>query len=106
MGSQFTIGVVNTEPNNNLFEMRDRVVALAKAGTESFGSVANTLGDPLAVDDTAVCHTKSSFTCPGTDAQYEQMVNAKACSETVSVKIDKMCDDGPCDSDPDSILCQ
>merc|ERR1712224_97912 len=73
---------------------------------ERIGFLPKTAGDPLIIDDTAICHTESEFSCPGSGMEFEQMVNTGQCTSKESVKIDKMCEDGPCDSDPDSLLCQ
>merc|ERR1712176_781677 len=56
--------------------------------------------------DTAVCFTASTFKCPGGDAEFEADVAAGKCTETAGVKIDNMCEDGPCDSDSESLLCK
>lgn len=65
----------------------------------------------LSVDDTAICHTESEFKCPDDNKEYvsEQEITARddsnQCTETPGVKIDDMCQDTPCDKDPDSSLC-
>lgn len=81
------------------------VGVLSAPAEEPFGMVSNSLGDPLVMDDTAICHTESKFTCPGGDADFEKAAAEGKCKEEESTKIDKMCEDGPCDSDPDSLLC-
>merc|ERR1719174_3169246 len=100
--SQFQIGKPSTE--NELGKMIQRVQSAAEA--EPLGNVLDAGGDPLVVDDTARCHTPSSFSCPGTDSDYEKQVEAGNCKEVESAKIDDMCDDGPCDNDADSLACR
>jgi len=101
--NDFAIGI--STPGQSLIDLVDRVAAAAAQPQEPVGSALNTPGDPLAIDDTAVCHTESTFSCPGDDSQYDEMVNNGECSGTDSVKIDNMCEDGPCDSDPNSLVC-
>jgi len=103
--NDFAIGI--SQPGGSLtLDMINRVASDAARPLELPGSARNTPGDPLATDDTAVCHTESTFSCPGEDSEYDAMVNAGMCSGTDSVKIDNMCEDGPCDSNPDSMVCQ
>jgi len=105
--ADFGIGNGITQPDQQkglrLGGMIDRIAKTVPEPTYRSRSIP---GDPLVVDDTAICHTESSFSCPGEDSQYDAMVDAGLCSETQSVKIDEMCEDGPCDSDPSSALCQ
>jgi len=67
--------------------------------------------DEITKDDTAVCHTESTFTCSGnnqefiSEAQVLQQLANNQCTETLSTKIDDMCQDSPCDKDPDSNKC-
>jgi len=100
---EFTVGTP-TSPNDGLEKMIQRVQLAADA--EPMGNVLRVGVEPLAIDDTAICHTVSNFECPGDDAQFEANVEAGKCSERLSVKIDGMCDDGPCDSNPDSAVCR
>merc|ERR1712032_215620 len=72
---------------------------------EPLAPVLRGLGEPLVTDDTAICHTESKFSCPGAEGDFEKDVAAGKCKEEESTKIDKMCEDGPCDSDPLSALC-
>jgi len=72
--------------------------------------------DDLDLDDTAVCHTESTFDlyCGKGEAEpdfvaeadYEKKMKEEKCGEKPSIKKDHMCEDGPCDSDPDSDLCK
>lgn len=79
---------------------------LAAPPEEPLAPVLKAAGEPLVLDDTAICHTESKFSCEGgTDATFEADVAAGKCKEEESTKIDKMCEDGPCDSDPLSALC-
>jgi hypothetical protein len=104
--NDFAIGIEAPGGGLNLVgDMIDRVAIAAAEPSEAAGSVINTPGDPLVVDDTAICHTESTFSCPGPDSEYDAQVNAGLCSGTDSVKIDNMCEDGPCDSDPNSLVC-
>merc|ERR1712048_1094935 len=100
---EFTVGTP-ISPNDGLAKMIQRVQLAGDA--EPMGNVLRVGGDPLAIDDTAICHTVSKFECPGEDAQFEADVEAGKCSERLSVKIDDMCNDGPCDSNPDSAVCR
>ena len=100
--SQFQIGKPSTE--NELGKMIQRVQSAAEA--EPLGNVLDAGGDPLVVDDTARCHTPSSFSCPGSDSDYEKQAEAGKCTEVESTKVDNMCDDGPCDNDADSLACR
>jgi len=75
---------------------------------ESFSNILSAAGDPLTDDNTAMCFTPSSFTCPNAKedgSDFEAQVNAGDCKEVQSAKIDDMCDDGPCDSDDTSRAC-
>lgn len=105
--ADFSVGINTPDQSGSakLGDMLQRVQENAAMAVEPAGN-AITAGDPLVIDDTAICHTESSFSCPGDDSQYDAMVDAGLCTEKVSVKIDEMCEDGPCDSDPNSILCQ
>jgi len=38
--------------------------------------------------------------------RIRKLVNDGKCSEIESKKIDHMCDDGPCDNEPNSLLCR
>jgi len=100
--SEFKIGKPSAE--SELEKMIQRVQSAAEA--EPLGNVLDAGGDPLVVDDTARCHTPSSFSCPGPDSDYEQQVEAGKCEEVESTKIDNMCDDGPCDNDENSLACR
>merc|ERR1712226_854478 len=102
----YSIGISDPSGGGlSLSDMITRVAAEANYPQKPVGRVFNTPGDPLVVDDTAICHTESEFECPGDDSQYDEMVNAGLCSGRDSVKIDNMCEDGPCDSNPDSLVC-
>jgi len=73
---------------------------------EAMGNVALTDDSPLITDDTAICHTESTFTCPdNSDANFEVQANAGLCTETQSTQIDEMCRDTPCDKDAESTKC-
>jgi len=101
--SQFEIGKP-TSPKKELEKMIRRVQS--SGDLEPFGNVLETDGAPLVDDTTAVCHTPSSFSCPGGEANFEADVEAGKCTEVESKKIDYMCDDGPCDNEPNSLLCR
>merc|ERR1712127_1030742 len=73
---------------------------------EELANVVQTDGDALIVDDTAICHTESTFACPGGEADYETEVNKGLCIEKESVKIQEMCRDSPCDKDAESKVCK
>merc|ERR1712226_486223 len=76
---------------------------------EPLSQVSNgAIKDPLTADNTAICWSESSFSCPNgaTQAGFEQDVKNNNCDEVESTKIDKMCDDGPCDNDPESLVCR
>jgi len=94
-----------TQPKSKLGDLIARVQT-AQNSAEPAANVLQTSDAALLDDDTAICHTESSFSCPGGDANFLADVQAGTCVEKDSVKIDKMCDDGPCDNDPDSSLCQ
>lgn len=98
--SDFQIG----QPNGNLGQMISRLNSAPS--DEPLGNVLNAGGQDLGLDNTAVCHTESKFTCPGAEKDYENMVNAGKCKEVESTKVDKMCDDGPCDNDENSYACK
>merc|ERR1712037_720855 len=70
------------------------------------GNVLKAGGEDLGLDNTAVCHTESKFTCEGAEKDYENLANAGKCKEVESTKVDKMCDDGPCDNDENSDACK
>merc|ERR1712130_394602 len=92
----------DANPNPNPSEAPDQTT------TENpFGFTASA-NDPLTIDDTSACHTVGNITCPGnpTPAQFESMIGDGKCVVTESTKIDDMCDDGPCDNDPLSKVCQ
>jgi len=100
--AEFSIGTVPVGGPR----MVDLVAGVLSAPPEEpLAPVFEGLGAPLVTDDTAICHTESKFTCPGAEADFEKEVAAGKCSEEESTKIDYMCDDGPCDSDPTSALC-
>lgn len=100
--SEFAIG----KPPVGDAKVKDMIRSVLSAPAEEpVAPVLAAAGDPLALDDTAVCHTESEFACPGDEADYEKTVAAGKCLEELSTKIDKMCEDGPCDSDPTSSLC-
>ena len=101
-----------TAPNAGvqLEGLSQRIMARSILPQESLSNVANTEGDPLVQDDTAVCHTESKFECGDLDSKEfvsEAEYNAKiaTCTETKSVKIDNMCDDAPCDNNEGSARC-
>merc|ERR1712176_760751 len=76
---------------------------------ETLSNVLEAEGDPLTDDNTAVCFTPSSFTCPDAKedgSDFEAQVNSGKCNEVQSAKVDDMCDDGPCDSDETSQVCK
>jgi hypothetical protein len=98
--SDFQIG----QPNGNLGQMISRLNSAPS--DEPLGNVLNAGGQDLGLDNTAVCHTESKFTCPGAEKDYENKVNAGECKEVESTKVDKMCDDGPCDNDENSYACK
>jgi len=86
--------------------LQDLVLSLNKAADfEPLGNVLKVGGEELGEDNTAVCHTPSSFTCRGDELDFDKLVNEGKCDEVVSVKIDNMCDDGPCDNDDNSQAC-
>lgn len=89
-------------PVDGLDRMVQRVQGAGAA--EEFGNVLEE-GAELGTDDTAACWTTSSFECPGGDAGFAAAVEGGTCKEDESTKIDDMCDDGPCDNDPDSQTC-
>jgi hypothetical protein len=72
---------------------------------EPMGNVLSAGGEDLGLDNTAECHTPSTFKCPGKEADFEKDVNAGKCNEVESHKVDDMCDDGPCDNDENSQVC-
>jgi hypothetical protein len=72
---------------------------------EPIANVLSVGGQDLGLDNTAECHTPSSFTCPGKEIDFEKDVNAGKCKEVESAKVDNMCDDGPCDNDENSRVC-
>lgn len=102
--ADFSVGIGGAT-GSSLENMINRVQTNAAMEVEPAGN-AITAGDPLVIDDTAICHSESEFSCPGDDSQYDAMVDAGLCTEKISVKLDDMCEDGPCDSDPNSPLCQ
>merc|ERR1712032_373742 len=75
------------------------------SGQGCTANVLNVGGQALGEDNTAVCHTPSSFSCPGNDKEFEKNVDAGKCKEVQSAKVDNMCDDGPCDNDENSNAC-
>lgn len=90
--------------------MARSIMARSILPQESLPNVASAAGDPLVVDDTAACHTESKFECGDIDKQeYVSMADYESlvanCKETISVKIDNMCDDAPCDNDETSATC-
>lgn len=99
--SDFKIGTPSTE--GNLGRMISRLRSAPPP--EELGNVLAAGGDALTEDNTAVCHSPSSFSCPGEETDFEDEVNAGKCKEVESAKIDDMCDDGPCDSDSESRAC-
>lgn len=102
-GSEFSIGKVSQ--NSKLDELVKSVQTGSAEEEEESGNVLKSAGDALVDDDTAICHTPSSFECPNGDADFAAESQAGKCTEQESAKIDRMCDDGPCDSDSDSELC-
>merc|ERR1719174_413021 len=98
--SNFQIG----KPDGNLGKMISRLNSAPS--DEPLGNVLKTGGEDLGLDNTAVCHTESKFTCEGAEKDYENLVNAGKCKEVESTKVDKMCDDGPCDNDENSDACK
>jgi len=98
--SDFQIG----KPDSNLGKMISRLNSAPS--DEPLGNVLNAGGQDLGLDNTAVCHTASEFTCPGAEKDYENKVNAGECKEVESTKVDKMCEDGPCDNDENSDACK
>jgi len=99
--SQFTIGTPAASTNLNR-----SITRVQSAGPpEALSNPINSDGADLAEDDTAKCMTTSSFECPGEDKDFAAMADAGKCKEKESTKIDKMCDDGPCDNDPLSNAC-
>ena len=98
--SDFQIGT----GNGNLGQMISRLNSAPS--DEPLGNVLNAGGQDLGLDNTAVCHTPSEFKCPGAEKDYEKEVNADKCTEVESTKVDKMCDDGPCDNDENSQACK
>lgn len=99
---EYTVGTPIAS-NDELSKMIKRVQSAGDA--EPMGNVLRVDGEPLVIDDTAICHTVSNFECPGDDAHFEAAVEAGECKERLSIKIDGMCNDGPCDSNPDSAKC-
>lgn len=100
-------GITNpTAPKtDNLFKMIQRIHSAPPA--EDVGNVLEAQGGALVVDNTAVCYNPSSFECPGNEDAYQAAVEAGTCKEEPPVKIDRMCDDGPCDNvDDDDVGCQ
>jgi len=85
-----------------------RSQAEAQTPQEPPSGVQNSPGQALTEDNTAVCWSESSFSCPNGDTQagFDQDVKNNNCKEVESTKIDKMCDDGPCDNDPESLVCR
>merc|ERR1712150_110624 len=98
-------------------ELIARTVQAAAQPDEQPGNVAKVSGDDLALDNTAICHTASEFKCGQGDqnllaADFISMADVEAlaaqplsCTETESVKITDMCNDGPCDNDSGSRTC-
>jgi len=85
-----------------------RIMEQSSLPQESLSNVANTEGDPLVEDRTAICHTESEYKCDALKGkEYVSMAEYQAakCEETQSVKIDNMCDDAPCDNNEDSATC-
>merc|ERR1712032_1608016 len=99
--SNFQIGKPNTE--GSLTRMISRLNSAPKG--EPIANVLNVGGQALGEDNTAVCHTPISFSCPGNDKDFEKNVDAGKCKEVQSAKVDNMCDDGPCDNDENSNAC-
>jgi len=107
--SEFQIGITDPGKKTDLTRAISRLQTASDP--EPLGPVLKAQGQPLAIDDTAICHTESSFTCEGAKdnmsmEEYEKLVNDGKCSEIESKKIDHMCDDGPCDNEPNSLLCR
>jgi hypothetical protein len=92
------------KPDGNLGKLISRLNSAPS--DEPLGNVLNAGGEDLGLDNTAVCHTASKFTCPGAEKDYENEVNTGKCKEVESTKVDKMCDDGPCDNDENSDACK
>merc|ERR550514_87943 len=99
--SNFQIGKPSTE--GSLTRMISRLNSAPD--DEPLGNVLNVGGQDLGEDNTAQCHTPSSFSCPGNDKDFEKNVDAGNCQEVESAKVDNMCDDGPCDNDENSNAC-
>merc|ERR1711934_760893 len=99
--SNFQIGKPYQE--GSLTRMISRLNSAPKG--EPLGNVLNAGGQDLGEDNTAQCHTPSSFSCPGNDKDFEKNVDAGNCKEVESAKVDNMCDDGPCDNDENSNAC-
>lgn len=106
--SQFQIGLPGASTGTELIKAIRRVQQAPPA--EPLGNVLNSGGQPLVLDDTAKCHTDSTFSCGDKGkismADYEKLVKDGKCKAVESKKIDGMCDDGPCDNDPNSELCR
>lgn len=100
----FGIGISNPQKEPDLNKFVDRVRTSA-GNQEPLGNFLRTPGNELLADNTAKCHTDSTFTCPGNPLDWEKDADKGQCTEVLSVKIDKMCDDGPCDSDDNSKQC-
>jgi hypothetical protein len=99
--SNFQIGKPSTEGS-----LKSMISRLSSAPSdEPIANVLSVGGQDLGLDNTAECHTPSSFTCPGKEIDFEKDVNAGKCKEVESAKVDNMCDDGPCDNDENSRVC-
>jgi hypothetical protein len=99
--SNFQIGKPSTEGS-----LKSMISRLSSAPSdEPLGNVLSAGGEDLGLDNTAECHTPSSFECPGKDIDFEKDVNAGKCKEVESTKVDNMCDDGPCDNNENSQVC-
>ena len=97
-------------PVQDFNDIRQRIQAPPKP--EPGANIRNAGGfAQLSVDDTAICHTESKYKCPDDNKEFltEQEIKVRddsnQCAETPGVKIDAMCQDTPCDKDPDSSLC-
>merc|ERR1712222_255618 len=82
--SNFQIGKPNTE--GSLTRMISRLNSAPKG--EPIANVLNVGGQALGEDNTAVCHTPSSFSCPGNDKDFEKNVDAGKCKECVRTVTD------------------
>jgi len=98
-------------PKQDFGAIKQRIQAPPKPERES--NVRRAAGfAALSLDDTAICHTESKYTCPGdnqeflTQTEIDNRVNSEACTDSPGTKIDDMCQDTVCDQDPDSAACE